>query len=194
MYVRTYICMCVLLAPGRLDGFYSYSAFKSLSIIGRCPVNMNILPKKNRDLWNSPQRIESLFSQNRLERFWLNFSDLWRPHFSKKPSTIDIIRKIAVCSLVVKMFIQENHVQYHCTNFFITIITTYLVVVEYQRPKNPRNSAAPLLHSRLRRYVYKPLKGAATESVSSYSMLLSAPSMQQLTSSAMSVVNQYTTW
>jgi hypothetical protein len=30
------------LVPERLDGFYSYSAFLSISVIGRCQVNVNI--------------------------------------------------------------------------------------------------------------------------------------------------------
>lgn len=37
-----YICMCPSLAPKRLYGFYSYSAFKSLSVTGRCTVNVKI--------------------------------------------------------------------------------------------------------------------------------------------------------
>jgi hypothetical protein len=36
-------CMCPSLAPERLERFYSCSAFKSLSVVGRDPVNMNIL-------------------------------------------------------------------------------------------------------------------------------------------------------
>jgi hypothetical protein len=31
------------LAPESFDGFYSYSVLRSLSIIDRCPMNMNIL-------------------------------------------------------------------------------------------------------------------------------------------------------
>jgi hypothetical protein len=35
-----------LLAPKHLDAFYSYSLFKSLYIIDRCPVTINILSPK----------------------------------------------------------------------------------------------------------------------------------------------------
>jgi hypothetical protein len=38
--------MCALLAPEQLDGFYSYSVFKSLSTTGRCQENMKILATK----------------------------------------------------------------------------------------------------------------------------------------------------
>jgi hypothetical protein len=34
--------MCAFLLPERLDGFYSYSVFKTLPVIGRFPINMNI--------------------------------------------------------------------------------------------------------------------------------------------------------
>jgi hypothetical protein len=37
-----YACMCALLAPHRLDGFNYYSAFKSVSVISLCPMNMEI--------------------------------------------------------------------------------------------------------------------------------------------------------
>jgi hypothetical protein len=37
-----YVCMCDTLPPQRLDGWYSYSVFKSLSVTGRCPVNTYI--------------------------------------------------------------------------------------------------------------------------------------------------------
>jgi hypothetical protein len=51
--------MCASLAPERLYGFYSYSAFKSLSILDRCLVNVNILASRivvhHRDL---PENIE----------------------------------------------------------------------------------------------------------------------------------------
>jgi hypothetical protein len=35
--------MCSLLTPERLNGFYSYSVFKNVSIIRRSPVNMDII-------------------------------------------------------------------------------------------------------------------------------------------------------
>jgi hypothetical protein len=40
--VCLHVCMNVSLAPERLNGFYSYSIFESLSIISRCSVNMDI--------------------------------------------------------------------------------------------------------------------------------------------------------
>jgi hypothetical protein len=43
VYVFVYVRMCVSLTPERLNGFCSYSVFKSLSIIGWRPVNINIL-------------------------------------------------------------------------------------------------------------------------------------------------------
>jgi hypothetical protein len=46
--VCMYICMyvCLSLSPVRLDGFYSYSVLKNLSIIDRYPVAMNIVAPK----------------------------------------------------------------------------------------------------------------------------------------------------
>jgi hypothetical protein len=37
-------------APEPYDGFYSFSVFKSLLIIGECPLNMNILDANIWDL------------------------------------------------------------------------------------------------------------------------------------------------
>jgi hypothetical protein len=47
MYVR-------LASTGVFDGFYSYSAFKSLSITCRGPVNINILSPKIEALHSPP--------------------------------------------------------------------------------------------------------------------------------------------
>jgi hypothetical protein len=44
--VFKYVWMCASLAPQRLDKFYSYSILNSLSIIGRCSANVNILAPK----------------------------------------------------------------------------------------------------------------------------------------------------
>jgi hypothetical protein len=41
-----YISMWVSLVPEQLSRFYSCSIFKSLAIIGLCPVNLNILAPK----------------------------------------------------------------------------------------------------------------------------------------------------
>jgi hypothetical protein len=44
LYVYAYTAgMYALLSPKRFDGFYLYSVYKSLSIVARCPLNMNIL-------------------------------------------------------------------------------------------------------------------------------------------------------
>jgi hypothetical protein len=43
------------LAPERLDGFYSYLIFKSLTSIGRCPMDMNIPAQKIRALQMGPK-------------------------------------------------------------------------------------------------------------------------------------------
>jgi hypothetical protein len=40
------VCMYPLLVPERLDGCYSYLYLKSLSITGRCSVNMNVQAQK----------------------------------------------------------------------------------------------------------------------------------------------------
>jgi hypothetical protein len=44
--VSPYVWVCASLASERLEGFYSYSLFKSLSIVGRYPMNINILAPK----------------------------------------------------------------------------------------------------------------------------------------------------
>jgi hypothetical protein len=38
--------MCTSLLPEESDGFYSYLVFMSSSIVGQCPINMNILTTK----------------------------------------------------------------------------------------------------------------------------------------------------
>jgi hypothetical protein len=44
------------LAPYCFDGFYSYSVFKTLSVIGRSPMNMNVSAPKIRSLQVSPMK------------------------------------------------------------------------------------------------------------------------------------------
>jgi hypothetical protein len=41
VYIFTYVCLyvCVWLAPERLEGYYSYSVFRSLSCTGRLDKN-----------------------------------------------------------------------------------------------------------------------------------------------------------
>jgi hypothetical protein len=48
-------------APERLNGINSYSVFKSLSVIGQCPVNMNIPASKTWVLQLSPQNKKLAF-------------------------------------------------------------------------------------------------------------------------------------
>jgi hypothetical protein len=50
-----YIYIYPLLAPELLDMFYTYSEFKSLSDINRCPVNMTTLAQNTRALQMSPK-------------------------------------------------------------------------------------------------------------------------------------------
>jgi hypothetical protein len=59
-----FVCLYVpSLAHERLDRYYSRSKLKSLSIIGRCPVNMNILPSKAGALNISPKNKMAIFSK-----------------------------------------------------------------------------------------------------------------------------------
>jgi hypothetical protein len=39
-------CICALRTSQRLNGFYSYLVLKTLSLVGRCSVNTNILASK----------------------------------------------------------------------------------------------------------------------------------------------------
>jgi hypothetical protein len=50
------VCMCALLAFEWLDGFYSYSVFKSLSAICQCPMNSKILVPKTEALEMVPPK------------------------------------------------------------------------------------------------------------------------------------------
>jgi hypothetical protein len=47
--------MCPLLATERLDGFYSYSVFRSFSVTGQSSVNINILAPKIGVLHRDPR-------------------------------------------------------------------------------------------------------------------------------------------
>jgi hypothetical protein len=44
--ISLHVWVCSSLAVEWLDGFYSYSIFKSVSVIGRCQMNMNIQAPK----------------------------------------------------------------------------------------------------------------------------------------------------
>jgi hypothetical protein len=67
MYVWMDGWMCTSVDPERLDGFYSYSVFESLSIIGRCLLNMNILVPKIRALKMGLEKQDSDFFNNRID-------------------------------------------------------------------------------------------------------------------------------
>jgi hypothetical protein len=79
MYVLMDGWMCASVAPERLGGFCSCSAFKNLSVIGRFLVSMDIPAPKLKALQISPQTKKWLFSRKRLKRFCLNFSNLSKP-------------------------------------------------------------------------------------------------------------------
>jgi hypothetical protein len=55
MYVCMQVRISASLAAEKFHGFHSYSIFESLTIIGRCPVNINILAPKAGPLHWSPQ-------------------------------------------------------------------------------------------------------------------------------------------
>jgi hypothetical protein len=54
-YVYMYFCMCNFLALEGLDGFYLYSVFKSVFILSRFPVNLNIPGPKTETLQLCPK-------------------------------------------------------------------------------------------------------------------------------------------
>jgi hypothetical protein len=62
--VYTHIWICVLLVPEQIYKFYSYSVFKSLSFIGQCPVNVNILAPEIRALQMGPKIQNCHFLEN----------------------------------------------------------------------------------------------------------------------------------
>jgi hypothetical protein len=51
-----YVCMFSSLVPEWLDGFYSNSVFKSLSVPCRCPVIINYSISENRCTSNAPPK------------------------------------------------------------------------------------------------------------------------------------------
>jgi hypothetical protein len=55
--------MCPSLALEGLDGIYSYSEFKTSSVIGRCLVNVNIIAKKERPLLGGQKHKIAAFSK-----------------------------------------------------------------------------------------------------------------------------------
>jgi hypothetical protein len=57
----------------RMNGFYSYLTFKSFPIIGGYPVNMNSVAQEV-----GPITQNFCFLENSSQRFWLNFTDVWR--------------------------------------------------------------------------------------------------------------------
>jgi hypothetical protein len=80
-FLECCMCLCMYifmyvpwLEPERLDGFYSYSVFKSLSVTDRCPANMDILAPKIGALQMGPQN-KTANSSKRLCRFRLSLSN-----------------------------------------------------------------------------------------------------------------------
>jgi hypothetical protein len=63
MYVL-YVWLWTSLDPERFDGFYSYAAFKSLIILGHCPLILNIIASKTRVLQIGPRTQTGDFFQN----------------------------------------------------------------------------------------------------------------------------------
>jgi hypothetical protein len=56
--------MCANLVLERFVGFYSYSVLNSLSVTGRCPMNMNSLAPKRLILQVSPPKQNGDFLEN----------------------------------------------------------------------------------------------------------------------------------
>jgi hypothetical protein len=71
------VWMCPLLAFEWFNGSYSYLVFRTLSIIRKCPVNMNFLAQKIRALQMCPNT-KWPFYQRWLIWFWLHYTNLWR--------------------------------------------------------------------------------------------------------------------
>jgi hypothetical protein len=74
--VCKYLWICTSLAPERLVGFYSHSAFKSLSNIGQYPVNIdNSTPKIG--ALHKPPKLSMTISPEMALEILINFSNLW---------------------------------------------------------------------------------------------------------------------
>jgi hypothetical protein len=61
--------MCASLRPELLDGFYSHSVFKSLSVIGWCLVNTNIVAPKTGALLSGPETHYFYYPENSYNNF-----------------------------------------------------------------------------------------------------------------------------
>jgi hypothetical protein len=59
-----HVCMCALLVSEWFDRFYSYSVYKILSVLGRCPVIMNIPSPKIGALQMDPKNQNGYFLGN----------------------------------------------------------------------------------------------------------------------------------
>jgi hypothetical protein len=75
--VCMYVCMYDSLAPEVLDGIYSHSVSKDVSIRGRCPVNVNIPAQKIGPLKWARELKMAIFSKRILTTYF-NASNLWR--------------------------------------------------------------------------------------------------------------------
>jgi hypothetical protein len=69
MLVSVHLYICPQLAPEQLDKLYSYLLFKTLSIIGQCPVNMDILAPKGALHMLSHQNGKFLESGSHFQKF-----------------------------------------------------------------------------------------------------------------------------
>jgi hypothetical protein len=70
VYIHICVCVCVciwtLIAPVRLQRFYSYSASNRLATTGACTMNTNLLV-----LHREPPLPKFRFARKRLQRLWL---------------------------------------------------------------------------------------------------------------------------
>jgi hypothetical protein len=80
--ISMYVRMCTVLAPGRLEGFYSYLLFKSLYVIGWCPGNLNILVTKIETPQMGPKKPNGNFLANGRNNLYL-IPVIYGGHISK---------------------------------------------------------------------------------------------------------------
>jgi hypothetical protein len=63
-YKNRYVCcICAYLVLQRLDVFYSYSMLRSLSVRGRCPVDMDFIAPRIAALHTGPKNKIAIFSE-----------------------------------------------------------------------------------------------------------------------------------
>jgi hypothetical protein len=89
------------LVPERLDGFCSDFIFKSSSIIGRCPMNLNIPAPKIKALQAHPRTQNGCFLENGSNEYYY-ISLIWGNHIPKWNRIAGISRKITASVLGAK--------------------------------------------------------------------------------------------